>query len=112
MIEHLVPRAHEPDVAIFQHHAEIAQLERLARVLFNQQDGPAGLIHRLDRREHRTQGLGVKSHRGLVEHHQLGLEHQTASKLHEALLTARERSGLVAGAFGHDREHLLDVRET
>ena len=52
-------------------------------------------------------GLGIQAHRGLVEHDQLGVEHQAAGELDEPLLTAGEAAGLLAGALAHDRVQLL-----
>ncbi len=108
MLEHLAPGAREPHHPVLQHDAVRAQLQARARILLDQQDRLALLVHRLDHLEHDLADLRVEPHRRLVEDDQLRVEHQAARELDQPLLAAGQAPRLLVGSLADDRVELLD----
>ena len=111
MMQHLATRAGQPDPAVLQHHPVGGQPEPGPRVLLDQQDGLALLVHQPDRVEDRLQHQGRQAHGRLVQDDQARVEHQAPGELHQALLAAGQAAGLLAQPLRDLREHLQDASQ-
>ena len=89
IVEDVFVRTLQPHASTFQHNPVVGNAQPRARVLLDQQDGSAAALHRFNRLDHLFERFGVQPHRWLVQHDQTRVEHQTARKFDEPLLSAR-----------------------
>src|SRR6202008_181430 len=78
VLEYLTARACQPHGAVLHDDAVLAELEAGPRVLLDEQDGGAALVHLPGGTEHRLEHYGRQAHRRLVEQDQHRVEHQRA----------------------------------
>src|SRR5215472_1230510 len=112
VLEHFLPAARQPDLAVFQHHAVGGQPQPGPRVLLHQQDRLALRVHHPDGVEHRLEHPGRQSHGRLVQDHQLRVEHETAGEFDQPLLPAGQAARLLVQPLVDLREHLLHRGKT
>ena len=82
----------------------VHQLEHLAHVLLDDEDGVALLAHAADQIEDAQHHHRGQAHRGLVEEDDLRLRHERAPDGQHLLLAARHAARALRLALGQDRE--------
>ena len=98
-------------LAFGQHVGAVADAERGADVLLDEQDGDAGLADRFQAEEHGLDHLRRQAGRSLVEYQQLRPHHQGAGNRQHLPFAARHASGEDVPPLGEAREkgiHLAD----
>ena len=79
-------------------------LERHLRVLFDEQDRDALLVDLLDDIENRLDHLRGQTHRGLVQHQDLGVSHEGPADREHLLLATRQRAAELLPPLLHPGE--------
>src|SRR3990172_8717008 len=82
----------EHDPPSLQDVAPVGDREREVRVILDDEDGDAGVVHLLDDLEVLLDEDRREPHRGLVHEQELRARHERPSHRHHLLLAARERS--------------------
>src|SRR5262249_29950663 len=90
-VEKLLPRSAQSDAASLHHVAAVGDLQRLARVLLDEEDRLALLLQLAQGQEYLRDELGREPQRRLVEQEQRGARHQRASDRQHLLLAAAQR---------------------
>ena len=88
-------RALQADGAAFEDIAVMGEFQRQAGILFDQQDGGAGLVEPLDDLHGLEHQLGRKAHRRLVEQQDLRPVHQRPADRQHLLLAARQERAVL-----------------
>src|SRR6266851_966891 len=99
------------DAAGLQHVAAARGLERVARVLLDQEHAHARIVDGADGAKDVLHDHRGEAERGLVEAEKFWLRHHGAAERQHLLLAAGERAGILRGAFGEAREHRKDVAD-
>ena len=101
------------DLAGFQHVATLCNTQRLAHILFDQQDGHAGLVDLLHDPEDFLNDQRRQTHRRFIQQQDLGLCHQGTADRQHLLFTARQIAGQSAGTlFEHWKERVNPFQVT
>src|SRR5881409_2279218 len=106
---HLIDRAVPDDLAQAQHHRAFGRLDRLARVLLDQQHGAAALVQALELVEDQGDRLRREPDRGLVDQQDLGAAQHRHRHLQQLLLAAGHVPGELVAPLAQDGEEVVDV---